>query len=348
MKRAIKILLVVAALSSNAIAVDIEMVTVGNPGNAGELSGEGAGGYGPDRTCGAVNYQYNIGKYEVTAGQYIGFLNAVAKTDTYGLYNSDMNDNIYGCQITRNGDSGNYTYDFSGRPSGEESDWVDRPVNYVSWYDCLRFSNWLTNGGGSGDTETGAYTITGSSPNWVVNVPDAIQRQSWAAGAKRYVLLPSEDEWYKAAYYNPATSNYFDYPTSSDTTPSNDLVNPDLGNNATFHLTGDYTIGDPYYRTEVGEHEDSYSPYGTFDQGGNIYEWNETVLSESYRVLRGGSFVEDDDNMLAAARSGDDSPTGEYYNIGFRVSEVPEPATLSLLALGGLTMVRRRKLGMCK
>ena len=72
--------------------VVIETVTVGNPGNDGELSGSGADGYGADRICGAVDYVYNIGKFEVTAGQYTEFLNAVAATDTYGLYNPNMAD----------------------------------------------------------------------------------------------------------------------------------------------------------------------------------------------------------------------------------------------------------------
>ena len=39
---------------------------------------------------GAVDYNYSIDKYDVTLGQYTQFLNAVAKTDTYGLYNSYM------------------------------------------------------------------------------------------------------------------------------------------------------------------------------------------------------------------------------------------------------------------
>ena len=65
---------------------------MGNPGNTGELSGDGVwpGGNGPDAIVGAVDYVYEIGKYEVTAGQYTEFLNAVAATDTYGLYNTDM------------------------------------------------------------------------------------------------------------------------------------------------------------------------------------------------------------------------------------------------------------------
>ena len=82
-----------------AQAVNIETVPVGDPGNAGELSGAGAGGVGPDRICGAVGHTYRMGKYEVTAGQYTAFLNAVAKTDTYGLYNMKMADprHLLGC-----------------------------------------------------------------------------------------------------------------------------------------------------------------------------------------------------------------------------------------------------------
>ena len=163
------------AFSTGIASAEIvmEMVPVGNPGNVGELSGEGAGGYGPDRISGAVDYFYNIGKYEVTAGQYRDFLNAVAETDPYGLYNTNMDSISYGCQITRLGTSGNYSYDFSGRPTGNESDWANRPVNYVSWGDAARFANWLHNnqptGTLTGDptedaglTEDGAYFLNDS------------------------------------------------------------------------------------------------------------------------------------------------------------------------------------------
>ena len=128
---------VVLACIPAAKAITIDTVPVGNPGNADDIHGDGYGG---------VDYTYNIGKYEVTAGQYAAFLNAVAATDPYGLYNTNMDSDSYGCQITRNGSSGSYTYDFSGRPSGTEADWVNRPVNYVSWGDAARFANWLHNG----------------------------------------------------------------------------------------------------------------------------------------------------------------------------------------------------------
>jgi len=63
----------------------------------------------------------------------------------------------YGCWITWN--TSLLKYDFSGHPSGEESDWSNRPVNYVSWYDAARYCNWLT----TGDTETGACTFSGGT-----------------------------------------------------------------------------------------------------------------------------------------------------------------------------------------
>ena len=321
---------VILAVAGAARAdITIETVPVGNPGNAGELSGSGAGGYGVDRICGAVPYDYNIGKYEVTAGQYTVFLNAVAGVDTYALYNSDMWSSSYGCNIERYAGSGTSGEPYQYRVA---SDYANRPVNYVSWGDSVRFANWLTNGQGNVSTEIGAYTLNGAMTDaelMAVVVPSAVQRATWSTGAKSYFLLTSEDEWYKAAYHDKTAglaATYFDYPTSSDSGPDNDLVEPtDPGNNATFY-DGDYTIGSLYWRTEVGAHENSDSPYGTSDQGGNVWEWNEAILFRLggwYRGLRGGSFdyrVHDD--LLASFRH-DYYPTFEDSNIGFRVSVIP-------------------------
>ena len=127
MLKSIRSLLVVVSICACAVTasaeVVIDTVTVGNPGNTGELSGSGAGGYGPDRICGAVDYTYKIGKYEVTAGQYTAFLNAAAVMDTYGLYNTGMWSSSYGCKIERSGTSGSYTYSVA-------TDWASRPANY--------------------------------------------------------------------------------------------------------------------------------------------------------------------------------------------------------------------------
>jgi formylglycine-generating enzyme required for sulfatase activity len=320
-----------------AQAVNIDLVPVGNPGNAGDTR-YGTPGYG------AVGYAYNMGKYEVTAAQYTEFLNAKAATDTYGLYNASMWSDAWGCKIQQSGGPGSYTYSVA-------SDYANRPVNYVSWYDGIRFANWLQNGQGFGSTENGTYTITGGGPDWTVAIPDAATRATWTAANKHWVL-PSEDEWYKAAYHknDGATGNYWDYPTKSDAPPINTLLSPDPGNHANFYDsygtgTHTFTIGGPYYRTEVGAFANSASAYGTFDQGGNVWEWNEALISSS-RGLRGGSFSSGLDYPLLASARGYYDPPNEDYWIGFRVASVPEPGSIILVvsgAIAGLIWWRRRR-----
>ncbi len=329
------VLALILAVGSPTLGLDVVTVPVGNPGNAGELSGAGAGGYGPDRICGAVDYAYNMGKFEVTAEQYTEFLNAVADTDTYALYSESMWSSDTGCKIQRSGSSGSYTYSV-------DANRADRPVNYISWGDAARFCNWLENGqpttGGQDltTTEDGSYYLNGATSSEallaVTREPDA----TW--------VIPSEDEWYKAAYYDAPNAVYYDYPTGTDATPSNDLIDPDPGNNATFY-DGDFTIGSPYWRTEGGAHENSESPYDTFDQAGNVWEWTEAILFGTARSMRGGAFSYDSlgiSIMQASFRDGD-RPTDEADSFGFRVAYVPEPATLALLAFGGVGVLIRRK-----
>ena len=261
-KQLLAVVLMLACLPSAKAVVVIDTVPVGNPGNANDTHGDGYGG---------VAYTYNIGKYEVTAGQYAEFLNAVAGVDTYRLYSTEMWSSVRGCKVERFGGGGTKGDPYQYRVA---SDWADRPVNYVSWGDAARFSNWLHNGQPTGaqnltTTEDGSYFLIGAMTNAeLLGITRALDA-TW--------VIPSEDEWYKAAYhYNDGvTGNYFDYPMSSDSVPSNDLEDPDPGNNATFYDSG-FTIGSPYNRTELGAHQNSDSPYGTFDQAGNVYvsdEW---------------------------------------------------------------------------
>ena len=213
-----------------ARATSIDLVTVGDVGNAGEWSGGNHGGYGPDRICGAVSYEYKIGKYEVTAGQYTEFLNAVSGIDTYRTYEVDMAQLDYGCGISRlgGGTSANpFTYEV-------QPTYVNRPVNCVSWGSAARFANWLHNGQPTGaqnhaTTEDGAYLLNGAVENDTLIVVAREADWKWA--------LSSEDEWYKAAYYKGGSldAGYSNYPTGFDTLPGRDLTeatNP--GNNANY------------------------------------------------------------------------------------------------------------------
>ena len=129
-----------------ASAVTIDWSPVGNPGNAADSTGYGS-----------VGYSYNIGTYDVTNSQYVEFLNSNVPggetADPLALYNSHMSNATYG--------GINYN---SGAASGSKYSVIsgkgDNPVNYVTFYDTLRFANWLDNGQTPGSTETGAYTLS--------------------------------------------------------------------------------------------------------------------------------------------------------------------------------------------
>ena len=345
-KMAIAAVAAILLAAESGAAVNIETVHVGNAGNAPDTRYETPG-------FGGVGYAYNIGRYEVTAGQYTEFLNAVAGVDTYNLYYwGGMWSNALGCQIERYSGSGTLADPWRYRVA---ADWANRPVNFVGWDDAARFANWLHNGQPSGaqdltTTEDGAYFLNGATTDEHLVVT---RKADWKWA------ISTEDEWYKAAYYDPGTGSYYDYPTSSDTAPgyvndSGDLSGTgglfveggtDPGNYATHNGDGGTAgIGDPYYRTVVGEWENSGSPYGTFDQGGNVWEWNEAVLPWWHRGLRGGSLWYSPGVVdLHASSSIGFLPTTHSGGIGFRVCQVPEPCSLAVLALGGIGVLLGRR-----
>ncbi len=295
-----------------AAAVTIETVLVGNPGNPDDVVFNG--------TYGAVDYEYLIGKFEITAGQYTEFLNAVAATDTYDLHHPrmdyDADPTREGCNIKQLGESGSFTYTV-------DPDWADRPVNYVSWADAARFANWMHNGQPTGaqdltTTEDGAYFLNGT-PEGNDTALEDIVREPDAAWA-----IASEDEWYKAAYHmnDGPTGNYWSNPTGAHGTVSNQLVDPDPGHNATCRDDQTDTIGAPYFRTEVGAHENSASPYGTFDQGGNVMEFTEAVPESDIRRMRGGSWNQGCSQVSSSQIDDVMHSSDEFADLGFRLVQL--------------------------
>lgn len=331
MLRAIQCALLVAVLSrchDIALAVTIPTVPVGNAGNAPDpLTGN---------LYGSVSYDYRIGTTEVTNAQYAEFLNAKAASDPLALYNPNMGSNVRG-GITRSGVSGSYTY-------ATKPNMGDMPVIYVSWYDSIRFANWLNNGQGTGDTETGAYTLLGgtATPSNGLSVTRNVGA-TW--------FLPSEDEWYKAAYHQPAaqggdSDNYWLYPTASNTTPtiatanSVGVISNPGANVANYFFGADWNSQNGNVTTvgSAGPLSDSF--YGTADQGGNVREWNETLIS-GFRGSRGGMWS-GNANLLQSSIQGSGNPSNDGDFIGFRVATVPEPSTYVLAIFGGAFLLWRR------
>ena len=324
---AVLALFAVTALQASQ-PVTIALSTVGNPGNAADPA--------TGSLYGNVSYTFNIGTYDVTVTQYTAFLNAVAQTDTYSLYNTSMGTDSYiGPSIARSGSSGSYSYSVMGS-SGSF------PITYVSWFDAARFSNWLNNGEpvthveNATTTEDGAYTLSGTMSG--VNVSKNLLAQ-W--------YIPSENEWYKAAYYDPSLNSgsggYWTYATQSNRAPGNSWALRSSANEANYYYNGSYTTGGAPYLTPVGSFTNSASAYGTYDQAGDVWNWNDAVSGSIYRGFRGGGWS----GTYYDLESWSPNlyyPSNEYLNIGFRVANAPEPNSLMLLMLGtALAASVRRK-----
>jgi formylglycine-generating enzyme len=330
MHRIVASLLLICASSFIALqaasAVTMDWSPVGNSGNAADPA-DGDSGTPGIQNFGAVAYNYSIGTYDVTNSQYAEFLNTKDPTgaNTLGLWNSQMANAFGGINFDAAGANGSKYELISGRQS--------HPVNAVTWYATVRFANWLNNGQGTGDTEAGAYTILHEGSPTPTPVPSNGNSITRNAGA--VVFLPSVDEWYKAACYNPGTSSYFQYPTSSNATPTasgpTGLVN---------HANYDSVVVN---LTDVGAYTGTTSPYGAFDTGGNVYQWNETLIGSSSRGIRGGSWNATSSHLLSSYGIAA-SPRAESNIVGFRVATVPEPSTGVLAVIAcGLMWVRRRR-----
>ena len=301
MKRSYLVAALFAAftLNSNLQAESVTFGTSGNEFTIDFVNIGNAGNAADTTTYGAVPYEYRMGKYEISQ-------NAITKATASGM---------------------------TGVTAGP---WTgDQPAANITWYEAAAFVNWLNTSTG----KTAAYNLTFSNSSWSMALWSS--EQAWTAGGTNLYrnkdtsyFLPSENEWYQAAYYNPAGSNYFLYPTASSSDPTAVASGTNAGtavynglraNPADVPLSG------------------GLSPYGTMGQGGNVWEWNESAFagtnssSSVFRAVRGGKWLNTELALRSSARSSVD-PSVENTSTGFRVASVdvapiPEPGTWAAMAI---------------
>ena len=264
-----------------------------------------AGNAADTTTYGAVPYEYRMGKNEISQLQ-------ITKATQIGMAHVS-----------------------AGAWTGSQ------PAADITWYEAAAFVNFLNTNSG----RTAAYNLTFSG-SWSMAVWSS--EQAWTAGGTNlyrnkdaFYFLPSENEWYKAAYYNAAGTNYFLYPTGSDTAPTAVAS----GTNASSAVYNNATPVPATVNSAGG-----LSPYGTMGQGGNVWEWNESAFngtnssSSEFRAIRGGYWGATEGGVSSSYRF-DLGPADGGNDLGFRVASVPEPSTYALLLMtgAGWLLCKRRK-----
>ncbi len=295
------------SFGTGANQFDIDFVTI-------------SGATNPTSGYGIVSNDYRIGTYEITNDQWNKF-----KAE-YGTVTG----------------SPSYAYDSDFYDWGTGT--TNVPTNRTSWYEAAQFVNWLNTEAGhqpaykfTGTQGTGSYTLGTWSAAEADNGTNLYRHKD------AFYYLPTEDEWVKAGYWNGTSlQTYATKP--GDTLHQGDGVS---GTGWNYYDSGYYATN-PVGPWDVGSGSEELN--GTYDMMGNVWEWMESPYSDpnfgpgSNRGLRGGSCYSYGNYLASSLRGYYGDPYTELIDIGFRVaSEVPEPATMSLLAIGGLALIKRRR-----
>lgn len=149
---------------------------------------------------GSVSYKYYINRYMVTNNEYVEFLNSVdpSGTNSANLYDDRMSLNpLGGIDIKAFNAIGNK---YSCKQNMEK-----KPANFISWIRAAKMCNWLNNNkSANSNLNNGSYNLANNSS---------------ARTSNANYFIPTSNEWYKAAYFNPTgtnNNNYSLYPTKSN------------------------------------------------------------------------------------------------------------------------------------
>lgn len=283
----------------------MDFVEIGDPGNDPE-----------NRGYGDVSYRYRMGVYEVSRSMIT-------------TYNS-----------------------LSGGPSLSMADMSLRggnrpqmPATGLTWNEAARFVNWLNTSQG----HSPAYRFVGSLPNENIRLWEAGQvgfdPNNPYRNSQAHYFLPTYDEWFKSAFYNPETKSYNTYATGGDILPL-----PVSGGTA----PGTVVYGQPILAGPADiNNAGGLSSYGTMAQNGNVLEWSETnIVNPPFDPTLARVHPSDDWSTSAVglpsqSGRGGSPPTFQSLYVGLRIAAVatiPEPHTclFALTGIGFLSLFRRR------
>jgi formylglycine-generating enzyme required for sulfatase activity len=303
----------------------MDFVTIGNPGNAADTTGI-------PNPAGSVGRTYDINTFEVSRAMITAYN---ANPGVVGITMQDMSSGPGG---SNNGGNG-----------------VNRPATGITWNEAARFVNWLNIQKGFAP----AYKYTNNAVDtnltpWTANDTLDYDASNPYRSKRSNFFLPSFNEWYKAAYYDPSANGgsggYWDYANGSNTAPTA-VAGGTTANTAVYNQPASQGPADV-------KNAGGLSKYGVMGLGGNVFEWEESSADlsnsdgSSNRGWRGGSWIQPASLMSSSSRGTDFTPNGEDNEIGFRVASynsdavVPEPSMMVIgmvFGLGGVAAKRRLK-----